>query len=50
MSGSFNENHILAVAQAVCDYRKTAKIDGPSVGIDTHALSRPAFDSALEVL
>ena len=51
MSGSFNENHILAVTQAVCDYRKTAKIDGPLfVGIDTHALSRPAFDSALEVL
>ena len=48
---TFNEAHILATAQAVCDYRKQAGIDGPLyIGIDTHALSEPAFASALEVL
>ena len=48
---SFNEAHILAIAQAICLYRKNAGVDGPLfLGIDTHALSRPAFDSALEVL
>ena len=48
--GSFNEAHILAIAQAVCLYRKRAGIDGPLfLGIDTHALSEPAFASALEV-
>src|SRR5438105_5123598 len=48
---SFNEAHILAVSQAVCDYRRGAGIDGPLfLGIDTHALSEPAFASALEVL
>ncbi len=49
-AGSFNEAHILAIAQAVCLYRKHAGIDGPLfLGIDTHALSEPAFASALEV-
>jgi len=47
---SFNEEHILAVSQAVCDYRKSKKIDGPLfLGMDTHALSEPAFASAIEV-
>ncbi len=49
--GSFNEDHVLAISQAVCDYRVANGIDGPLfVGIDTHALSGPAFESALEVL
>jgi phosphoglucomutase len=49
--GAFNEWHILAIAQAICDYRKYQKIDGPLfLGMDTHALSEPAFASALEVL
>jgi phosphoglucomutase len=48
---SFNEWHILAITQAICLYRRQQKIDGPLfLGIDTHALSRPAKDSALEVL
>jgi phosphoglucomutase len=48
--GSFNEDHILAISQAICLYRKQKQIDGPLfVGIDTHALSRPALASALEV-
>ena len=48
---SFNERHILAVSQAICDYRRQAAIDGPLfLGMDTHALSEPAFSSALEVL
>ncbi|MDN5923794.1 MAG: alpha-D-glucose phosphate-specific phosphoglucomutase, partial [Xanthomonadales bacterium] len=48
---SFNEWHILAITQAICDYRKHAGTSGPLfIGIDTHALSQPAFDSALEVL
>ncbi|UPG84027.1 phosphoglucomutase (alpha-D-glucose-1,6-bisphosphate-dependent) [Luteibacter aegosomatis] len=48
---SFNEWHVLAVAQAICDYRRQAGVDGPVyVGIDTHALSQPAFESTLEVL
>jgi phosphoglucomutase len=47
---AFNEAHILAIAQSVCLYRHRAGIDGPLfVGIDTHALSKPAFASALEV-
>ncbi|MET0708935.1 MAG: phosphoglucomutase (alpha-D-glucose-1,6-bisphosphate-dependent) [Tardiphaga sp.] len=47
---SFNENHILAISQAICDYRKGAGIDGPLfIGIDTHALAEPALASALEV-
>ncbi|MHB1926324.1 MAG: phosphoglucomutase (alpha-D-glucose-1,6-bisphosphate-dependent) [Leptospirillum sp.] len=49
--GSFNERHILAVTQAICQYRKTQGINGPLLlGFDTHALSWPAFVSALEVL
>ncbi len=48
---SFNEWHILAIAQAICLYREKQKIDGPLfLGIDTHALSVPAQASALEVL
>jgi len=48
---AFNEAHILAITQAVCLYRHHAGIDGPLfLGMDTHALSEPAFASALEVL
>jgi phosphoglucomutase len=48
---AFNELHILATTQAICDYRRAAGIDGPLfLGIDTHALSEPAFVSAMEVL
>jgi len=48
---AFNEWHILAITQAICDYRKLQNIDGPLfLGMDTHALSEPAFRSALEVL
>jgi phosphoglucomutase len=48
---AFNEAHILAITQAICLYRKQQSIDGPLyIGIDTHALSEPAFASALEVL
>lgn len=48
---SFNEWHVLAISQAICEYRKGKGIDGPLyIGIDTHALSQPAFESALEVL
>jgi phosphoglucomutase len=48
---SFNEAHILAISQAICEYRKGKGIDGPLfIGFDTHALSQPAFESALEVL
>ncbi len=51
LKNSFNEWHILAVTQAICDYRREQGIDGPLfVGMDTHALSEPAFVSALEVL
>jgi len=47
---SFNEWHVLAISQAICDYRKRQGIGGPLyLGIDTHALSQPAFESALEV-
>ena len=50
-SRSFNEWHILAIAQAICAYRKSRNIDGPLLlGVDTHALSEPALASALEVL
>src|SRR3984885_14761075 len=49
--GTFNEAHVLAITQAICAYRKKAGIDGPLyIGIDTHALSAPALQSALEVL
>jgi phosphoglucomutase len=48
---AFNELHILATTQAICDYRRAESIDGPLfLGIDTHALSEPAFVSAMEVL
>jgi phosphoglucomutase len=48
---SFNERHILAITQAICLYRREQKISGPLfIGMDTHALSLPAFVTALEVL
>jgi len=48
---SFNEWHILAISQAICEYRKSKNIGGPLfLGVDTHALSQPAFVNALEVL
>jgi phosphoglucomutase len=48
---AFNEWHILAITQAICLYRKLQHIDGPLfLGMDTHALSVPAFSSSLEVL
>jgi phosphoglucomutase len=48
---AFNEWHILAITQAICDYRRSQDIDGPLfLGMDTHAVSEPAFASALEVL
>jgi phosphoglucomutase len=51
LSASFNEDHILATTQAICDYRAAQGIDGPLfLGADTHALSEPATVSALEVL
>ena len=51
LDNAFNEAHILAITQAICLYRKHQSIDGPLyIGIDTHALSEPAFASALEVL
>ena len=50
-AAGFNENHVLAVTQAICAYRRRQGIDGPLfIGFDTHALSAPAFASALEVL
>ncbi len=51
LKGSFNQPHILAIAQAVCDYRAANGIDGPLfLGPDTHALSRPALESTVEIL
>ena len=48
---SFNEDHILAITQAICEYRAGQGITGPLfIGADTHALSAPAQDTALEVL
>jgi phosphoglucomutase len=48
---SFNEAHVLAISQAICEYRRDRRIEGPLfIGFDTHALSAPAFASALEVL
>ncbi|MDQ3189566.1 MAG: phosphoglucomutase (alpha-D-glucose-1,6-bisphosphate-dependent) [Pseudomonadota bacterium] len=48
---TFNERHVLAITQAICLYRKQHSVDGPLfLGIDTHALSVPAFETALEVL
>ncbi|PYN41653.1 MAG: phosphoglucomutase, alpha-D-glucose phosphate-specific, partial [Candidatus Rokuibacteriota bacterium] len=49
--GSFTEAHIAAITQAICDYRRGERIDGPLyMGKDTHALSEPAQRTALEVL
>ena len=51
LRGAFNEAHVLAIAQAICEYRKSQGINGPLyIGKDTHALSEPAFLTALEVL
>jgi phosphoglucomutase len=51
LRNAFNEAHVLAIVQAVCRYRREQGIDGPLfLGMDTHALSAPAFVSALEVL
>ncbi|MCL4144452.1 UNVERIFIED_CONTAM: hypothetical protein GTU68_067479, partial [Idotea baltica] len=51
LNGSFNEAHILAITQAICNYREKEGIDGPIfVGIDSHALSTPAQVTTLEVL
>src|SRR5271165_5583310 len=48
---AFNEAHILAISQAICEHRSRSGITGPLyIGIDTHALSEPAFASVLEVL
>jgi phosphoglucomutase len=49
-SVTFNEDHLLAITQAICDHRESAGISGPVIlGMDTHALSEPAFCSAVEV-
>ncbi len=51
LRNSFNEHHILAISQAICDYRREEGIDGPLfLGMDTHALSEPAMRTAVEVL
>ena len=51
LKGSFNEHHILAITRAICEQRRAAGVDGPLfIGMDTHALSEPAFATALEVL
>jgi phosphoglucomutase len=51
LKGAFNEAHILAITQAICEYRRSAGTDGPLfMGKDTHALSGPAQRTALEVL
>ena len=48
---AFNEMHVLAISQAICEYRRLKGIGGPLfIGFDTHALSAPAFASAMEVL
>jgi len=50
LNNAFNENHILAICQAICELRLAKKISGPLyVGMDTHALSQPAHATALEV-
>ena len=50
LNGSFNEAHIVAISQAICEHRKSKQIDGPLfLGMDTHALSEAAFATALEV-
>lgn len=51
LKNGFNEWHILAITQAICEWRKGNQIDGPLfLGMDTHALSNPALATALEVL
>jgi len=51
LKNSFNEGHVLATTQAICDYRKANRIKGPLfLGMDTHALSEASFATALEVL
>ena len=51
LDGTFTEAHILAITQAICDYRRSHGVDGPLyLGKDTHALSGPAQRTALEVL
>lgn len=51
LRGSFTEAHILAITQAICDYRQAEGVTGPLfMGKDTHALSAPAQRTALEVL
>jgi phosphoglucomutase len=51
LRGAFNEAHVLAITQAICEYRSKERINGPLyIGKDTHALSEPAFATALEVL
>ena len=51
LDASFNFWHVRAITQALCEHRKHQGIDGPLfIGVDTHALSKPAFDDALEVL
>lgn len=50
LRGSFNEDHILAICQAICEHRRAKKITGPLyIGMDPHALSEPALASAIEV-
>jgi phosphoglucomutase len=51
LNNSFNEDHILAITQAICEFRKAKGITGPLfIGKDTHALSEPSFVTAIEVL
>jgi phosphoglucomutase len=51
LRGTFQQDHILAITQAICDYRRSQNIDGPLfLGKDTHALSGPAQETAIEVL
>ena len=51
LHGTFTEAHILAITQAICDYRRSQGTDGPLyLGKDTHALSGPAQRTAMEVL
>jgi len=50
LTNTFNETHIIAISQAICEYRSIKKINGPLfLGMDTHALSEPALSSAIEV-
>ena len=51
LTGSFNEAHIAAISQAICEYRAAQGVTGPLlIGRDTHALSEPAWQTAVEVL